>query len=259
MTSLLHYATCGQARGTALLLVHPMGTDGRFWEECVAVWQARFHCIVPDLANAGGSPRTEAPVTIPGHAAHLERLREQLGVAGVVPIGCALGGMVAACYAARYPGAARALVMANPGVRNPAAADDMLRERVRIARASGMAALTPAAAERAFHHQPRDARFSRHVERYEAQDAQVFARSVEGFIGADITDELPRIACPVLLVCGEHDLLMPADAAQRIEASVPQAEVLRMDGAAHFLPFQAPDRFAHAVIDFLDRRVPPPI
>lgn len=259
MTPLLHYATHGKPRDLALLLVHPMGTDARFWEECVVLWQERFFCLAPDLANAGKSPRSEAPVTIPEHAAHVERLRAGLGIAAVVPIGCALGGMVAACYAARHPERTRALVMANPGVRNPAAADDMLRERVGIARASGMAALMPAAVERAFHSQPRDARYRRHVERYEAQDAQAFARSVEGFIGADITDDLPRIACPTLLVSGEHDMLMPADAGERIKASVPQAELLRLDGAAHFLPFQAPDRFARAVTGFLDRHALAPI
>ena len=46
---------------------------------------------------------------------------------------------------------------------------------------------------------------------------------------------------------------MPADSAQRIKAMVPQAELATMQGAAHFLPFQAPDRFASMVADFIDR------
>jgi pimeloyl-ACP methyl ester carboxylesterase len=251
--SVLSYETHGAPRGVALLLVHALGTDRRFWEECIEAWKARFYCIAPDLRAAGNSPRPEAPVTIPGHADDLERLRQTIGVDAVVPIGCALGGMVAACYAARHASSTRALVIANPGVRSTDAANDMLRERVAIARESGVAALLPAAVDRAFLHQPRDERYRRHVERFAAQDREAFARSVEGFLDADITAELPRIKCPTLVVSGKHDVLMPADGAQRIKAVVPQAELAVMSGAAHFLPFQAPDRFARIVSDFLDR------
>jgi 3-oxoadipate enol-lactonase len=256
---LLAHEPHGEPSATALLLVHPMGTDRRFWEECIAIWRDRYYCVAPDLANAGTSFRTESPVTIPQHAAHLERLRESLGLVSVVAIGCALGGMVAACYAARHSASTRSLVMANPGVRNTDAADAMLRERAAVARASGMSALLPAAADRAFHEQPRDERYRRHLERYAAQDGGTFARSVEGYVGADIAADLPHIACPTLLVTGEHDVLMPADAAQRIKEAVPQAELLSLPGAAHFLPFQAPDRFARSVVAFLDRHAHAPI
>jgi len=252
MSALLSYDTHGGEQGVALLLVHPMGTDRRFWEECVDAWKERFFCITPDLRSAGQSPRPDVPVTIPEHAADLEQLRNHIGVDAVVTIGCALGGMVAACYAARHASSTRALVMANPGVRGTDAANDMLRERVRIARASGMTALLPAV-DRAFHNQPHDERYRRHVERFAAQDPATFARSVEGFIGADITAELPQIRCATLVVSGEHDVLMPADSGARIKTVVPQAELVLMKGAAHFLPFQAPDRFAPLVADFLER------
>ena len=90
MQQLLSYQTYGQRQHPALLLVHPLGTDRRFWEECVAIWEARFYCITPDLQAAGKSPRPEVPVTIPGHAADLERLRDSLSVESVVAIGCAI-------------------------------------------------------------------------------------------------------------------------------------------------------------------------
>src|ERR1700693_6042318 len=100
MQQLLNHQTYGERQDCALLLVHPLGTDLRFWEECVAICEPRFYCIAPDLQAAGKSPRPEVPVTIPGHAADLERLRSSLGVKWVVPIGCAIGGMIAATYAA---------------------------------------------------------------------------------------------------------------------------------------------------------------
>jgi len=174
-----------------------------------------------------------------------------------VPIGCALGGMVAASYAARYPEPTRALVMTNPGLGSTEAAKEMLRKRVETLRTSGVGALLPAAADRAFLNLPHDERYHRHVERFAAQDPETFARSVLGFVDADITGDLPRIRCPMLVVSGEHDVLMPADSAERITALAPQAECTTMSDVAHFLPFQAPERFAPLVTAFLDRVLAP--
>jgi 3-oxoadipate enol-lactonase len=249
----LHYETHGPRQDVALLLVHALGTDRRFWEECIDVWKARHFCIAPDLMAAGRSPRPDVPVTIPQHAADLEALRVHLGVRHVVPIGCAIGGMIAATYAARYPGPTRALVMTNPGLGNTDAAKEMLRKRVETLRSEGVAALLPAAADRAFMNLPHDARYQRHVERFAAQDAETFARSVLGFIDADIGPELPNVRCPMLVVSGEHDVLMAPDSAARVKALAPQAECVVMKDAAHFIPFQAPGRFAAMVTEFLGR------
>ncbi len=258
MQKLLNHQTYGPRQDTALLLVHPLGTDLRFWEECIDVWKTRYYCIAPDLQAAGQSGRPDVPVTIPGHAADLEHLRAHLGVRSVVPIGCALGGMVAATYAARYPQPTRALVMTNPGLGSTEAAKEMLTKRVETLRTSGIAALLPAAADRAWQNLPHDERYERHVARFSAQDAETFARSVAGFIEADITGDLPRITCPMLVVSGEHDVLMPGDAAQRIKDMVPQAECVLMPDVAHFLPFQSPQRFAALVTEFLDRALAAP-
>ncbi len=249
----LNYQTFGRRQDTALLLVHPLGTDLRFWEECIALWEPRFYGVAPDLQAAGKSPRPEVPVTIPGHAEDLEQLRQTLGVKAVVPIGCALGGMVAACFAAHYPQATRALVMTNPGLGSTDAAKDMLRKRVQTLRTTGVAAPLPDAADRAFFNLPHDARYQRHVERFAAQDPETFARSVLGFVDADISGELARVKCPALIVSGEHDILMPTDSAQRIKEIVPQAQCILMRGVAHFLPFQAPERFAAMVSGFLEQ------
>lgn len=255
MTQDLHYKTYGDPACTALLLVHALGTDLRFWEDCIAQWQTKFFCIAPDLRAAGKSPRPAAPVTIPEHAADLERLRIHIGVPKVVVIGCAIGGMIAATYAARYPEATLALIMTNPGIQNSEAAKEMLRKRVEVLRTAGVSALLPEAAARPFLNMPEDDRYRRHVERFSAQDLETFARSVEGFLNADISGELSEIKCSMLVVPGEHDIMMPADSAQRIKALVPHAEVAPMTDVAHFIPFQRPDKFAPAVVEYIGRTV----
>jgi 3-oxoadipate enol-lactonase len=251
--TVLNYRTAGNAKGPALLLVHALGTDLRFWEGCIDIWQSKYFCIAPDLRAAGKSPRPDKPVTIPEHAADLEELRKSLGVTPVVSIGCAIGAMIAACYAARYPDSTRALIMANPGMKSSDAAKDMLRKRAVALRTTGFSTIMPEAADKAFHNLPQDARYKLHSERFLAQDPQTYALSVEGFIDADITGDLARLKCPLLLVPGEYDIMMPSDSSANIKEIVPRAEIQMVPGVAHFMPFQAPDKFAKVVSDYLER------
>lgn len=233
----------GRPDAPALLLVHALGTDGRFWDEVVADLARDFHCIVPDLRASGRTPNPPAPVTAREHAADLIGLLDELGVKRAIFAGCAIGGMVAAVAAAAAPERCVGLVMTNPGVRNADGVKDMLRARVDQVRAEGMGVLLPGAAEKSFHGMPRDARYERYVERYAAQDPEAYALSVLGFLDIDIRPILPKVKCPVLLIPGGHDILMPSDSTEVICGLVPQAEVVRFEDVAHFIPFQAPERF----------------
>ena len=243
MSARLRVETHGQPGAPALLLVHALGTDGRFWDEAVAELARDFHCIVPDLRASGRTPNPAAPVTAQEHAADLVGLLDDLGVERAFFAGCAIGGMVAAVAAAAAPERCAGLVMTNPGVRNADGVKDMLRDRVGQVRAQGMGVLLPGAADKSFHSMPRDARFDTYVERYAAQDPEAYALSVLGFLDIDIRPVLPDVRCPVLLIPGGQDVLMPADSTEVIRSLVPQAGVVRFDDVAHFIPFQAPGRF----------------
>ena len=246
----LNYVTYGQPAQDALLLIHALGADLRFWEEAGPALGARCFCIAPDLRAAGSSPQSDAPVAVDQHLADLEALRRALGLARVVPVGCAMGGLVGACYAARHPDLVPALVMTNPGLRNTDASKRMLRERVEEIRRRGLGFLVPAAVDRTFMNQPRDARYERHLARYAAQDPNGYIQSELGFLDIDISGIAASIGCPTLLVPGEHDILMAAEDAAILARVMPNAQLRPMSGAAHFVPLQAPDRFAAAVFAF---------
>ncbi len=260
MTTLLNHRLEGTASGPALLLIHPLGADLRFWEDCLPAWLPCFRCLRCDLRSAGGSPRSTAPPTVADHVSDLEALRAALGLEAVVPVGCAVGSMVAAAYAARHPERVPALVLSNPTPRTAPAARAMLAERAAAVRAGGIAAILPGAVERAFAEQPRDARYARYLEAFAAQDPEAYALAVLGFLDADVSDELPRVRCPTLLVAGRHDLLLPPAQAEEVRRLLPPgAATLELDGeGAHFLPYQRPERFAARVLGFLERALPTP-
>ena len=249
--SKMHVRTAGNRDHPTLLLIHAMGTDSRFWDECISLWKDRFYCVAPDLMAAGLSPLPHNPMGVTEHAKEIEALRYELGIERWVAIGCAMGGAVAACHAAREPTRVTALVMANPGLRNADAIKKVLRERVEMVRAEGMAILLPSAADRAFLNLPRDDRYECYLVRYAQQNPEGYASSVMGFLDFDIEADIIALSCPILALPGQHDVLMPTDSADLLRQLKPDAVIETLPNVAHFGPLQSPKEFVERVDNFL--------
>jgi 3-oxoadipate enol-lactonase len=236
-----------------LLLIHPMGASLSFWDACLPAWQALAGTLAMDLRCAGASPCGERAPTLDDHVEDLEALRASLGLTRLVPVACAVGCMIAASYAARYPGHVTAMVLANPTARSAPAARSMLLARAEAVRQGGMAAILPGVVEKPFEAQPRDARYDAYLAAFAAQDPAAYAASLEGFAMADASAALPDVRCPTLLVPAAHDLLLPPALADEVAALMRHglARISLDPVGAHFLPYQRPAAFAADVLQFL--------
>jgi 3-oxoadipate enol-lactonase len=52
-------------------------------------------------------------------------------------------------------------------------------------------------------------------------------------LGFDTYDRLPQITCPVMILHGEKDLVVPPDNASLIKDQIPQADVVMIPDAGH--------------------------
>jgi pimeloyl-ACP methyl ester carboxylesterase len=69
-----------------------------------------------------------------------------------------------------------------------------------------------------------------------------------------LVDELPQlaarlgdIAVPANILVGEADRIVPARAGARLAAAIPGAQLVRLPGAGHLLPFQQPGAIVAAI------------
>jgi 3-oxoadipate enol-lactonase len=69
----------------------------------------------------------------------------------------------------------------------------------------------------------------------------------------DLTDVAARIACPVLLVTGEHDRWAPPDEAASLAASLRRSHMIVVNGAGHLTHADAPVTVQLVVAAFLAR------
>jgi pimeloyl-ACP methyl ester carboxylesterase len=75
-------------------------------------------------------------------------------------------------------------------------------------------------------------------------------------VNEDLTDRLPRVACPTLLVWGARDEDTPLWMGQRMEELIPDAGLVVFEGAGHYAYADEPQRFGRIAREFLGAREP---
>ena len=99
------------------------------------------------------------------------------------------------------------------------------------------------------------------VASYGESNARAMSQSVVGALGAIIESRggdlslsiADKIACPVLLIAGEHDMFVPMALLDQIAARIPTAQVLEAKDAGHDVHNARPEWFAQTVTDWLKR------
>jgi pimeloyl-ACP methyl ester carboxylesterase len=84
-----------------------------------------------------------------------------------------------------------------------------------------------------------------------AGPAQLIRQNRAVMARADLRLELPRIAVPVLVACGEADLLTPPEVSREMAALIPDARMEIVPGAGHMLTLEQPARVAAVLADWL--------
>jgi len=69
-------------------------------------------------------------------------------------------------------------------------------------------------------------------------------------------DDLAKISVPVEIVHSEHDEFIKREHAEHLARSIPQAELIVLNGVSHFAPLQRPELFNAAMLEFVDKVLP---
>ncbi|MCL4273416.1 MAG: alpha/beta fold hydrolase [Anaerolineales bacterium] len=68
----------------------------------------------------------------------------------------------------------------------------------------------------------------------------------------DVTDRLAEIKIPALILCGEHDRMMPPKFSHSLRDALPNAQLFMIENAGHMAQLEQPDVVAEAIKQFLD-------
>ena len=68
--------------------------------------------------------------------------------------------------------------------------------------------------------------------------------------------DLAEISVPVAIVQSEHDEFIRREHAEYLARSIPNAELVILNGVSHFAPLQRPEQFNRSMIAFVDHILP---
>ncbi|XAH22770.1 3-oxoadipate enol-lactonase [Xylophilus sp. GW821-FHT01B05] len=253
----IHYAIDGM-QGPWLVMSHSLGCDFSMWDPQLAALAGRYRVLRYDTRGHGRSGAGAAPYTLGELADDAAQLMDHLNIAQAAWVGFSMGGMIGQTFALKYPHRVQALVLADTTSQHGATPQSVWDERIRVAREQGVRPLVDAAIGRWF-----TAAFRTTEPAIVAGVAQVIAgTSVEGWTGCcaaiasvQTTAELHRIACPVLVIVGEHDIGTPLAASLEMHRHLPDSTLVVIGDAAHMSCIEQPERFNRALRMFLDGTV----
>ena len=237
-----------------LVLLHELGGSLETWSDMTPALNTHFRVLAYDQRGSGQSQTVRGDFSIDDHLRDLAGLLDAAGIAGAVHLaGVALGAGMAARFAARWPNKVASVVLANPATAIPAARRDYLHQRAASVRAGGMQAVIDDTLDRSY---PPEIRgdgiaYAAYRERFLRNDPQSYAALNLALAGFDASQDLPRIACPALVLGGAHDRLRPPQEVERVAAQILGARCALID-CGHIMPVQAPAEMSRAMLSFYD-------
>ena len=247
----LRFDISGAGKNT-LVLVHEMGGTLDSWDQVVPALNNTRRVLRYDTRGAGISEKIGGKVTFDDMADDLAALLDATGITGKVAIaGTAVGGAIAIHFAVRHAARTGALVVTSPATGVAADRRQATLDRAATVEAKGMRGIVEASLANSYPPEVRHnaEEFRKFRARWLANDPQSFAAINRMLADSTVTDELPRIACPTLVIGCTHDKLRPPSDVEPMAKRIPGAEYMTIN-SGHFAGIQTPGLVSQAFHGF---------
>ena len=244
-----------EGSGPWVTLSHSLTTDLSMWDQLAVALAPTFTVLRYDTRGHGKSSAPDGAYSFEQLAADVLGLLDALKIEHTHFVGLSMGGMIAQHLALLAPQRLHRLVIASSTSRIPPEAGPLWDERIAIARSQGCAGLVEGTLGRWFTPGFRAAR----PDLMARIAALIAATPVAGYVGCaaairrlDLTDHLPAIAKPTLVVVGADDPGTPPAASEVIAAGIPGARLEIIPSASHLCCIEQSELFNRLIRDFLE-------
>jgi triacylglycerol lipase len=244
-------------RGATIVLLHSFGGDKDNFTRVAAHLTRHYHVVIPDLPGFGDASREPgACYSIEQQVANLRAFLYKLGLDRVHLGGNAMGGFIAAEFAARYPSLVQSLWLLSAAGTAAATDTDVVRTyaasgavpwlMLDAAAFDGMLTVTTT-------RPPFLPPGVRHVLGMRgAADFALHTRVLRELQDSPFLDaRFYRIDTPALIVWGSDDRVHHPAGADSLHAILPHSRIVRMEGIGHLPVIEAPRQCADDYLAFL--------
>lgn len=228
-----------------VILLPGLACDAALWRDQVSALRAAHEVRMSDVHTRHASLPQMAQALLSEHQGEL------------VLIGSSMGGMLALHVHHAAPQRVKALALLSTTARADTSELIRLRSEAIIEFEQGRAAaVLRANAWFAFHpsHATDPAMVEHYVEQVlRAGAQQLIAQNRAVMARADMRAWLAAIRCPVLVACGDNDLLTPLVHSQEIAHAVPHAQLEVIAEAGHMMTWEQPERVNALLLQWLSQ------
>lgn len=228
-----------------LILLPGLASNHVMWQSQLAVLPARYRPHVTDVHARCDTIEAMARTLLAEHPGEL------------ILCGASMGGIVAMEVAHQAPERIRGLALLGSSARPETDDIRALREAAIALFVAGRATeVLRANVPLAFHASRAGDRAL--VQRYldfvlAAGAAQLIRQNRAIMARPDARRHLPRLRCPVLVLCGDCDQLTPAECSREIADLLPQARLEMLEQCGHMLTMEQPERVNALLLQWLAR------
>lgn len=255
----LNYETSGE--GEPLLLIMGFGMPGAAWIPMIPLMPG-FKCIYFDNRGTGDSDKPQGPYTVADMAEDAGNLLSALDIPRAKIYGVSMGGMIAQELAIRRPENVIKVVL---GCTTPGAPHGKAPEPEVVAKLADGLKLMTSDPDKAFDmimpilypvefvaaHPGLKALMVMGAKMAPPTPSETIDRLLAGLPQFDVYDRLPQIKCPVLIVHGDSDMLVPSANAAIIKNQISQAEIFMIPNAGHGYQAADPEGIHQKIVDWL--------
>ena len=252
----MNYTLEGPANGPMVTMSHSLATDLSMWDPQAKALAARYRVLRYDTRGHGGTDAPAGAYTLSQLADDARALLKALGIARTHWIGLSMGGMIGQTLALASPTLFLSLSLCDTSSRVPAEMKSAWADRIKTAETQGMEPLVEPTIGRWFTAPFRE----RHQDVVEPVRKMIRNTKPQGYAGCchaiaalDLTDRLPSIKIPTVVIVGEEDQGTPVAASQAIQSRIAGAELHILKSAAHLSNLEQPEAFNGALTSFLSR------
>jgi pimeloyl-ACP methyl ester carboxylesterase len=229
------YATYGA--GQPVVLLHGgLGHSGNWGYQVPALVESGYRAVVVDSRGHGRSTRDARPYSYDLMAGDVLAVMDHLGLARAAFVGWSDGACIALVLAARAPARVAGVFFFACNM-DPSGAKEF--------------EFTPVIGRCINRHIQDYAQLSPTPDQFDALSEAVglMQRTQPNYSARD----LAQIGVPVRVVHAEYDEFIHREHAIYLAQTLPDAELVELQGVSHFAPLQRPELFNNAILTFLNR------
>jgi pimeloyl-ACP methyl ester carboxylesterase len=251
----LFYRDAGDpTAASVVVLLHAFPLHSGMWARQIAALERRHRVVAPDYRGLGGSKPSAEPSTLPRLAEDVRELLAHLRVERAAVVGLSMGGYLAFELYRQAPALFRGLMLADTKAGADDDAGKAAREKfAQTTLEKGLEWVADEMIPKLLSPDP-DPAVAREVRELIRRGTPAGVAAAQRGIAqrADSRSMLGSIACPTLVVVGDHDGLTPVKESQAMAKAIPGAKLVKIPGAGHLSNLENPEAFNRALVEFVE-------